>query len=156
MNSVNQTISAGLVVLVVGLAGCGSDQFPVAKVSGVVLCNGEPVPGGLVYFEPQQTGTNAVVGKVGLGVIDEQGKFTVRTYGANDGAVVGMHNIKVDRGSGPGCDCAMNADKTVAELEVTADGENNFTIDLPPKTRMDEMAERGELEEDDEDEEEDD
>lgn len=136
--------------------GCGTGgDFPVAKVTGVVRCNGVPVPGGLVYFEPKQTGESAVVGKVGLGVIDDQGNFTVSTYGDGDGAVVGPHLVKVDKGSGPGCDCAMNSAKIVTELQVTEDGENNFTIELPEKTRMDTQAELAEDEEDEEDDEDD-
>lgn len=147
----NSLGSVGLVVLTLTCGGCGSGDFPVAPVSGVILCNGKPVPGALVFFEPQQQGDNALVGKTGLGVVDDQGKFSVRTYGDDDGAVVGKHNIKVERGSGPGCNCAMNADKTVTEVEVTSDGENNFTIELPAKTRADARAER-EMD-DDEDEE---
>ncbi len=138
----------GILVMAVALSGCGTGQFPVAPVSGVVMCDGKPVPGALVYFAPQQSGDNALVGKVGLGVVDDQGKFTVRTYGSDDGAVVGMHDVRVERGNGPGCDCAMNPDRAVAQVEVK-DGENNFTIELPPKTRLDERAEREEVLEDD-------
>lgn len=146
---------AVLGVLVLTLAGCGSSDFPVASVTGVVLCDGKPVPGALVFFEPQQEGDNAMVGKTGLGVANDLGEFSVRTYGSNDGAVVGKHKVKVERGSGPGCDCAMNADKTVVVLEVTADGENNFSIELPEKTRADAKAEKAAQDEDDEDEEDD-
>ncbi len=138
-------------LVLAALAGCGSGDFPVAQVTGVVLCDGKPVPGALVFFEPQQAGDNALVGKTGLGVANDQGEFSVRTYGSNDGAVVGMHNVKVERGSGPGCDCAMNGDKTVVVIEVTADGENNFSIALPEKTRADARAERAEDDEDEED-----
>ena len=107
--------------------GCGTGgDFPVAKVTGVVQCNGVPVPGGLVYFEPKQTGESALVGKVGLGVIDDQGNFTVSTYGDGDGAVVGTHLVKVDKGSGPGCDCAMNSAKVVTEVQVTEGGGQQF------------------------------
>lgn len=141
-----------LALLALTLAGCGSGDFPVAPVTGVVVCNGKPVPGALVFFEPLQAGDKAIVGKTGLGVANDQGEFSVRTYGANDGAIVGMHSVKVERGSGPGCDCAMNGDRTVVELEVKSGGENNFSIELPKKTRSDAIAERAEEEEDDEDE----
>lgn len=142
-----------LALMAFALAGCGSSDFPVASVTGVVMCNGKPVPGALVFFEPRQTGDNAIVGKTGLGVANDQGEFSVRTYGANDGAVVGLHSVKVERGSGPGCDCAMNADKTIVELEVKSEGVNNFSIELPKKTRSDAIAQKAEEEDEDEEEE---
>jgi len=152
LRSFTLTKSLGLVAIAVALAGCGEGgDFSVAPVTGVVQCNGQPVPGGLIFFEPKQTGDSAVVGKVGLGIIDESGNFTVSTYGDGDGAVVGLHRVKVEKGSGPGCACAMNADKEVAEVEVTADGENVFTIDLPKKTSLDVRAEKLAAEEDEED-----
>lgn len=135
------------------IAGCGGGEFEVAPTTGVLRCNGSPVGGGLVFFEPKQTGENAVVGKVGLGVVDAEGKFSVSTYGDGDGAIVGPHIIKVEKGSGPGCDCAMNADREVMQVEITSDGENFIEVDLPEKTRNDARAEAAE---DDEDEEEDD
>ncbi|WP_143549279.1 hypothetical protein [Rhodopirellula bahusiensis] len=133
------------------LPGCGDDGFPVAPVTGVVKCNGETVGGGIVYFQPKQVGDDAVVGKIGLGVINPQGEFTVSTYGNGDGAVVGPHIIKVGKGSGPGCDCAMNADRMIMEVEVTSGPENTFEIDLPKKTRQDARAEQLEADEDDDD-----
>lgn len=133
------------------ISGCGDDGFPVAPVTGVVKCNGETVGGGIVYFQPKQVGDDAVVGKIGLGVINAQGQFTVSTYGNGDGAVVGPHIVKVGRGSGPGCDCAMNADRMIMEVEVTSGPENTFEIDLPKKTRQDARAEQLEADEDDDD-----
>lgn len=143
----------GLALLTSMFVGCGGGDFPTAPTTGVVMCEGKPVPGALVFFEPQLQGENALVGKTGLGVANDEGKFSVKTYGSNDGAVVGMHNVKVERGSGPGCDCAMNQDKIVVEVEVKAGEDNNFTINLPEKTRADSMAERAASEEDDDDEE---
>lgn len=134
-------------MLMLAFAGCGDSGFDVASTSGVVLCNGQPVTGGLVYFEPKQTGESAVVGKVGLGTIDAQGNFTVTTYENGDGAVVGPHVIKVGKGSGPGCDCAMNADRIVMEVDVASGAENVFEVVLPKKTRQDQFAENAEADE---------
>ncbi|KLU05027.1 hypothetical protein RISK_002789 [Rhodopirellula islandica] len=133
------------------VTGCSDDEFAVAPVNGVVKCNGEIVGGGVVYFQPKQVGDSAVVGKIGLGVIDSQGQFTVSTYGTGDGAVVGTHIVKVGKGSGPGCDCAMNADRMVMEVEVTSGPENTIEIELPKKTRQDARAEQLEADEDDDD-----
>lgn len=152
MKLLNSLGSSVIAVLTLTLIGCGSGDFPVAPVTGVVMCNGKPVPQALVFFEPQEKGDDALVGATGLGVGNADGTFSVRTYGDNDGAVVGKHYIKVESG-GTDCDCAMNPDKIVTEVEVKAEGENNFTIDLPRKTRADARAQREQAMEDDEDEE---
>src|SRR6056297_894543 len=66
VRSFTLTRSVGLIAFAVLFAGCsGGGDFPVAPVTGVVQCNGQPVLGGLIFFEPKQTGESAVVGKVG-------------------------------------------------------------------------------------------
>ncbi|HBE67469.1 MAG TPA: hypothetical protein DDW52_04900 [Planctomycetaceae bacterium] len=152
MSRISQSF-LGLALLTSLFVGCGGGDFPTAPATGVVLCDGKPVPGALVFFEPQLKGEDAMVGKTGLGVANDEGKFSVKTYGANDGAVVGMHNVKVERGSGPGCDCAMNQDKVVLEVEVKSGEDNDFTINLPEKTRADTRAEQSQEDEDDEEDE---
>jgi hypothetical protein len=49
------------------LAGCGASR---AKVSGRVLFNGAPLPGGLVTFRPEDPAQNSVSAR-----IDEQGNY---------------------------------------------------------------------------------
>src|SRR6056297_171841 len=127
-------LSVTVVAATLLLAGCGGGDFEVAPTTGVVRCNGRPIEGGLVFFEPTRTGDSAIVGKVGLGVIDEQGQFSVSTYGDSDGAVVGPHVIKVGRGDSAGCDCAMNADRAVMEVQISRGADNYFEVDLPGKT----------------------
>lgn len=143
----------GLCVATVLFPGCGGDAFEVAPVEGFVQCNGTPVGGGIVYFQPMQTGDSAIVGKIGLGVIDSQGKFTISTYGEGDGAVVGPHVIKVEQGSGPGCDCAMNADRVIMEVEVTQGADNSFEIELPKMNQREIRAKKLGTGDDDDDEE---
>jgi hypothetical protein len=121
--------------------GCGGglDKFPTAKVSGKVLCDGQPVADVRIYFAPVGKKKSLEVGKSGFGTAKADGTFVVSTYGNEDGAVVGRHKVMV---SGPHpeeaprftCNCETNGNKVIQEVEVKAGSENNFTITLPAKT----------------------
>lgn len=131
-----------LVVLLCISAGCGGglEEFPTAKASGKVVCDGKPVPNVRVYFSPKASGTSAISGKSGWGTTNDEGVFVISTYGEEDGAVVGLHRITVDaphpeRFPDFQCNCETDSNRTLMEAEVTEDGENQFTIDLPAKTR---------------------
>ncbi len=80
---------ASLTVLsVVGFL-CGCTQTPsVVPVSGKVLYNGEPLPFGIVMFQPEK-------GQAAQGEIQPDGSFQLSTYGPNDGAVPGRHKVSV-------------------------------------------------------------
>ncbi len=128
------------------LAGCGSGDFPVAKVTGKVLCEGQPVAGCAVYFEPLRVGgsdVSAIVGKPGFAFTKDDGTFTISTseVGAEDGAVVGMHRVRVGAG-GAKCDCSMDDEFTLMEVEVKSDGNNDFEIVLPKRSKQDDAREK--------------
>lgn len=116
-------------------AGCGTGekQFAVAPTSGVVLCNNEPVANAQVYFEPLVTGKSAVVGKQAFAFSNGEGSFQLSTYGANDGAVIGKHRVRVGGDSTVKCDCETNSEKTIVEVEIAAEKSNTFELRLPPK-----------------------
>jgi hypothetical protein len=120
-------------------AGCGDGRtkFDTATTTGTVTCDGKPVAGAMVFFEPLQAGESAVAGKSGVGVTDENGVYTVSTYGTKDGAVIGKHRVRVGGGEGGGfeCDCETNSEKDLMQVEVQADVDNTFDISLPPKKR---------------------
>jgi hypothetical protein len=71
----------GLLLLLPVVGGCGSSQ---AKVSGQVLYNGAPLPGGRLTFQPMSPDQNAVSVE-----IDEQGNYQVVLP-------VGMVQVSVD------------------------------------------------------------
>lgn len=71
-----------------GTLGCGSDEFETAKVVGTVTIDGKPLTQGSVIFQPEQ-------GWPGRGEIDSQGQFVLSTYGEQDGAIVGEHQVAV-------------------------------------------------------------
>jgi len=79
----------GLTVLSVVALLCGCTQTPsVVPVSGKVLYNGEPLPFGIVMFQPEK-------GQAAQGEIQPDGSFQLSTYGPNDGAVPGLHKVSV-------------------------------------------------------------
>jgi hypothetical protein len=130
-----------LALIPLAMLGCGGgpQEFPTAPVTGQVLCNGEPIADVLVNFAPIHRNKKGESGRMGVGVAQEDGTFVVSTYGAGDGAVVGQHDVSV---SSPHpeefphfhCNCeTVGGKRPVMKVEVKADGENNFTINLPPK-----------------------
>lgn len=143
VKKLRKTFSATCLLL--GLAvvtGCGdSGDFPTAKVTGKVTCEGQPVAGAAVYFEPLRSGGesgSALVGKQGFAFTEPDGSFTISTYrpGKGDGAVIGMHRVRVGPG-GAKCDCSMNDEFDLMQVEVKADGNNEFELVLPKATAQD-------------------
>jgi len=80
----------GLVCALValGLIGCGGDPT-VAKVSGTVTLDGEPVEGASVIFTPIGGGRPAT------GQTDAEGNFKLSTYASADGALIAEHAVSV-------------------------------------------------------------
>jgi hypothetical protein len=111
--------------------GCTGADFPMARVTGTVTCEGQPVAKAIVYFEPLKTGDSALVGKQGFALTDESGKFNISTYGENDGAVVGKHLLRVGRSESSGkCDCVLAAEQPLMEVEVKPGQTNDFSLAL--------------------------
>lgn len=82
--------STGLLV-----AGCGrgADLPPMARVSGNVMLDGQPLTRGTVQFVPDKgRGTQ---GPPAVGGIDEEGQFELETAGVR-GALVGFHKIRIE------------------------------------------------------------
>ncbi len=125
------------------LLGCGDglERYPTAKTTGKVMCNGEPVPFVRILFAPTEMKNKIDSGKPAEGFAGADGTFSLSTYGKEDGAVVGKHEVRVDRPpleSFPDfkCDCGIDAKTKVTEIEVKSSGENNFTINLLSKEEL--------------------
>ncbi len=130
-----------LLISLTAMVGCGSGDFPTAAVTGRVMCEGQPVGSCAVYFEPLRVGGSdetALVGKPGFAFTKPDGTFVISTSerGAEDGAVIGMHRVRVGRGDAK-CNCSMNDEATLMEVEVKADSVNAFEIVLPKATAQD-------------------
>jgi hypothetical protein len=123
-------------LLSIGLTGCsgGLKEFPCARASGKVMCEGQPVQGAIVYFSPKMTGKSAEVGKPGFAVTDASGGFVLSTYGDQDGAVVGPHVVRVTTSNEFPCDCIGEETRDLMDVEIIADKDNEFEIKLPKRT----------------------
>ena len=96
------------------------------------------MPNVMVFFEPMQTGKSGLVGKQGFAHADADGKFSISSYGENDGAVIGHHRVRVGLPRGDDqknfkCACYINPEIDVMEVDVTK-GKNEFEIVLKKKT----------------------
>lgn len=77
-----------LVALAVMALGCNDGRPKRVPISGVVLVDGQPVPGGELMFVPEGTRPSS-------STIDPDGRFTLRCFDGDDGAVLGVHRIQV-------------------------------------------------------------
>lgn len=80
------------------LCGCRGSRYEIAEVRGTVTCNGKPVPKGIVIFSPIPEDRGSIEdrpGKPGTAKTDENGNFVLSTYGDQDGAVVGKHEVSL-------------------------------------------------------------
>lgn len=72
------------------VAGCREPRMPTYPVEGSVKFDtGEPVPSGMVEFRPPGEGP------IACGKLDQFGRFTLRTFATDDGAVAGKHHVVV-------------------------------------------------------------
>ena len=122
------------------VTGCGAvGDFPTAPASGRVVCEGQPVPHVMVFFEPLQEGKSALVGKQGFAIAKPDGTFHISTYGEQDGAVVGKHRVRVgpphsEDHPGFKCTCVLNTEVDVMEVEVKTREKNEFELVLKKRT----------------------
>ncbi len=130
------------VVAISALLGCGqAGGEKTGSVSGTLTYKNAPLANVVVTFTPEK-------GRPATGETDAAGKFTLSSFGKNDGAVLGKHKISLtDKPTGipamPGTPEAANATagvdrfpakyKTAAssglEFEVKA-GSNTWDHDL--------------------------
>jgi len=86
--------SCGMIVTVWGI-GCdrGPKLPPMEKVSGTVTFDGTPVTGGVIAFIPDVT--KGPDGSMGVGSLDQNGHYTIRTLRV-EGALVGWHKVRLE------------------------------------------------------------
>lgn len=90
--ALSRLIGSGLIGLCL-FAGCNSrdPNLPeVARVEGLVMFKGKPLPEGEVHFHPEDTKCNP-----GSGMIEKDGTFQLSTYARHDGATVGKHKVTI-------------------------------------------------------------
>jgi hypothetical protein len=75
-------------VAALAVVGCSSGQPTLAVVRGTITYKGKPVPNGTITFVPAN-------GPAATGKIHRDGTYTLTTYKAGDGAVLGTHKVVV-------------------------------------------------------------
>jgi hypothetical protein len=119
--------------LIGSASGCGSGlEFPMASVTGTVLCEGKPVEGAYVYFEPVKTAESSLVGPQSFSFTDKSGRFRLMVNGTVDGAVVGKNRVRVG-GAGVKCNCSLNEEVDLMQVDVDAKKANDFELVLKKK-----------------------
>jgi hypothetical protein len=79
---------------ILAVAGCGpSDGYRLGRVSGKVTYKGQPVAAGFITFMPDRT--KQTEGPPAMSKIAEDGTYTMSTKVADDGAVVGHHQVAI-------------------------------------------------------------
>lgn len=97
---------AVLVVLLFTVVGCEDGQPKRVSVAGRVLIDGEPLTRGNIMFVPEG-------GRPSSGTIGDDGRFVLRCFDSDDGALVGTHRV------------AISAKEIISE--------NNVNWHAPPK-----------------------
>ena len=77
-----------VLVLSLGLLGCGARRPPTVPVSGEVQLNGRGVDGATITFF-------SAAGRPAHGITDSSGRFSIRTWTAGDGAALGDYVVCV-------------------------------------------------------------
>ncbi|RLS21836.1 MAG: hypothetical protein DWH70_13005 [Planctomycetota bacterium] len=81
-------------VLVI-LVGCSQEKLPIPtqQISGRVLYDNKAAEGVAVYLGPIQAPTIPDIPANPHGVTDKDGRFSISTYGENDGAPKGKYQL---------------------------------------------------------------
>lgn len=79
-----------VLLIAIFLAGCGGpDRPPMAEATGTVTFQDQPLEGATVVFAPTSGE------RVATGETDDAGRFTLGTFGHEDGAIIGDHRVTV-------------------------------------------------------------
>jgi len=93
----NRGLFVSVALMALRVMGCGSTEYVLAPVSGVVKVDGKPVAGLRVAFEPIATEKNAAPGPESIGITNAEGEFVLKTFDERPrtGAVVGKCRVRI-------------------------------------------------------------
>lgn len=120
---------AWLVIAPTLLITSGCDQGPtMVPVSGKVIYNGKPLEFGTVTFQPPS-------GQPARGEILNDGTFTLSTYRPNDGAVIGLHKVRItcyesQKPNAPKSPGEQSLGNLLIPLNYTLFDQSGFTADV--------------------------
>jgi hypothetical protein len=115
----------------VTFVGCGKDGPSRLDVWGAITWKGQPVPSGVIFFEPNTTKGNK--GPQGFALIKE-GKFDTR-YERSKGCMAGPHVATIQGGDGQGKTSGRPYGRSLfasynVEIDIPPDG-GEINIEVP-------------------------
>lgn len=128
-------ICLGMAILT---AGCsGPNQLETAPVKGTVTYKGKPLTFGNVSFRPE-------AGSPSTGKIQEDGTFTLSTYGDGDGAIIGLNQVSIiatERDAGKEKEADPNTEMTVSKSMIPKKYTSFSTSELTAEVKAEEVNE---------------
>ncbi len=124
--------AVGLLCLVACLDGCGSSSTePTVPAAGTVVYKGQPLAKGTIRFVPEK-------GRPASGNIVD-GKFTLSTYGENDGAVPGVHKVALTATEEVAAKKKGEEATTKSLLppQYANEGSSGLSVTIPPEGKKD-------------------
>lgn len=120
----------GVVLILAALPGCRPGS-PVGEVTGRVTIDGQPAPGLLVHFEPQDGFAKGLPET--FGATDDQGSYQAKRMNGQTGAALGLNHVRITAierdGNQQAKIHARYAQDYTLWFEV-APGQNTFDIEL--------------------------
>ncbi|QDT64012.1 transthyretin-like family protein [Calycomorphotria hydatis] len=111
MHAKSSLVSLVLSTLITcALSGCGSDTPPLEQVTGIVTLDGKPVEGAIVRFHPE-------LGRVSIGVTNEEGVYELRYTSNASGSLIGKHDVTISKHL-PDPNAVTNEDNEPPTVEI--------------------------------------
>jgi hypothetical protein len=126
---------------ILAVAGCGpSDGYRLGRVSGKVTYQGQPVTSGFITFMPDRT--KQTIGPPAMSKIAEDGTYAMSTKVADDGAVVGHHQVGI-MGIDPKPIVEVAPEDLTPQRIMTAKGQMSKRRATPKKEAGETFTDRG-------------
>ncbi|MBA3313370.1 MAG: carboxypeptidase-like regulatory domain-containing protein [Planctomycetota bacterium] len=77
-------------LLLLSLAGCGSDGPELSEVTGTVTLDGKPLQGAILTFIPEAPGAST-----SYGITDAEGNYSLMYSRDKSGAMIGTHKVEI-------------------------------------------------------------
>lgn len=83
-----------IAVASIAIAGCSGVKIPpLGQVGGIVTLDGQPLAMGQVQFLPDSS--KGTKGRMAVGLIGTDGRFSLTAFKPGDGALVGFHRVAI-------------------------------------------------------------
>lgn len=86
-----------LALAVASISGCGRGAPVFCPVTGTVKIDGKPTGAVQVRFSPADASADNIATRIGLGITDAQGKFSLICAGGTDGIEAGDYKVTFSR-----------------------------------------------------------